>query len=137
MNSKFHYAFKVKDIKSTVSFYHDILGCELGRQTDHWVDFNFFGHQLSAHVSKNIPPLDYCGKVDNIKVPIPHFGCILSVLDFNTTKEKLHANNIHFVIEPQTRYKGKKGEQQTMFILDFSNNPIEFKSFSNPKEVFL
>ena len=137
MSSKFHYAFKVKDIKSTVSFYHDILGCKLGRQTDHWVDFNFFGHQLSAHVSENITPLDYCGKVDNLKVPIPHFGCLLSTSDFNTTKEKLQANNIHFIIEPQTRYKGKKGEQQTLFILDFSNNPIEFKCYANENDVFV
>jgi hypothetical protein len=77
----FHYAFKVKDISSTRKFYLEILGCKEGRSTDTWIDFDFFGNQLSAHVSDNFPELDYCGKVDGISVPIPHFGCLL-------TKEK-------------------------------------------------
>jgi hypothetical protein len=132
----FHYAFKITDIESTYNFYHEILGCKVGRQTEHWIDFDFFGHQLSAHVSKNIPELDYCGKVDNVKVPIPHFGCILKAEEFDTVKNKLIAHNIKFIIEPQTRYKGERGEQQTMFVLDFSNNPIEFKHYTNIEEMF-
>ena len=135
--TSFHYAFKVKDIESTKGFYHTILGCELGRETDLWVDFNFFGHQLSAHVSANILELDYCGLVDSMKVPIPHFGCILPVEDFEKLALRLKENKVHFIIDPQTRYAGKSGEQKTMFILDFSNNPLEFKSLKNSGEMFL
>ncbi len=136
MNSRFHYAFKVKDIVSTIHFYHHILGCKLGRQTEHWVDFDFFGHQLSAHVSEDIPDLDYCGHVDDLKVPIPHFGCIITEKEFDDLKQRLLSNQIEFIVKPQTRYKGKKGEQQTMFILDFSRNPLEFKSFKKEDEIF-
>lgn len=135
--TSFHYAFKVKDIESTKRFYHTILGCELGRETGHWVDFNFFGHQLSAHVSANIPELDYCGLVDGVKVPIPHFGCVLSLDDFEKLSKRLKKFNAHFIIEPQTRYAGKSGEQKTMFVLDFSNNPLEFKCLKNDEELFL
>jgi extradiol dioxygenase family protein len=135
--NRFHYAFKVKDINSTIAFYQDILGCKLGRQTDHWVDFNFFGHQLSAHVSNNLPALDYCGKVDGVAVPIPHFGCLLSQQEFAELKDRLTSAGLQFIIEPQTRYAGMTAEQQTMFVLDYSSNPIEFKCFNNDDEVFL
>lgn len=135
MNS-FHYAFKVKDISSTIKFYSGVLGCSLGRQTDKWVDFDFFGHQLSAHVSKELIDLDYCGLVDGVSVPIPHFGCILEYEEFMLVKNRLEINGIEFIVKPQTRYKGLKGEQQTMFVLDFSNNPIEFKCFKDKDEVF-
>ena len=74
----FHYAFKVKDLASTRRFYVELMGCAEGRSTDTWIDFNFFGHQLSAHVSAERPPLDFCGLVDGVQVPIPHFGCILT-----------------------------------------------------------
>ncbi len=136
MESKFHLAFKVKDIESTKDFYQKILGCKLGRETEHWIDFDFFGHQLSAHVSNNIPRLDYIGLVEDLKVPIPHFGCILNSENFNNLKQKLQSNKVDFIVKPQRRYKGKKGEQQTMFVLDFSDNAIEFKSFTDIKEVF-
>ena len=135
MNS-FHYAFKVKDIASTIEFYSNILNCSLGRQTETWVDFNFFDHQLSAHVSKNLPELDYCGLVDGVKVPIPHFGCILQKEEFDFIKQQLEKHNINFIVKPQVRYENIKGEQQTMFVLDYSNNPIEFKSFKNDSEIF-
>ena len=136
MESKFHLAFKVKDIASTKAFYVDILGCELGRETDHWVDFNFFGHQLSAHVSHEMNNLDYCGKVEDIKVPIPHFGCILEDETFQNLIKSFGENNVSFVIKPITRYEGKVGEQKTMFVLDYSNNPLEFKSYLNNEEIF-
>ena len=132
----FHMAFKVKEIASTRKFYIDILGCEEGRSTASWIDFNFFDNQLSAHVSDDIPELDYCGKVDGISVPIPHFGCLLTVTKFNEIEQKLVQANIDFVIKPQQRYKGKIGEQLTMFVFDYSGNPIEFKAFSNPQEIF-
>ena len=105
--SAFHYAFKVKDIDSTRKFYVEILGCEEGRSTENWIDFNFFGNQLSAHVSKNLPDLDYCGNVDGVMVPIPHFGCLLEKELFNKILEKLRTENIEFLVKPYKRYKGK------------------------------
>lgn len=135
--STFHYAFKVKDIKTTRKFYIEILGCKEGRSTETWIDFNFFGNQLSAHLSDNLPELDYCGKVDKISVPIPHFGCLLKKTEFEQVQQKLELKKIEFFIKPQKRYEGKIGEQLTMFVFDFSGNPIEFKSFSNDDEIFL
>lgn len=134
--SKFHLAFKVKDIESTYHFYHKILDCNVGRKTDDWIDFDFFNHQLSAHVSQNIPDLDFCGRVDKVSVPIPHFGCIVGADDFRKIKENLLRHSVPFIIKPQTRYKGEKGEQETMFVLDFSNNPIEFKCFKDERNIF-
>lgn len=132
----FHYAFKVKDIASTRKFYVDILGCEEGRSTENWIDFNFFGNQLSAHVSGNFPEIDYCGKVDGISVPIPHFGCLLKSDQFKQIQRRLETENVEFVVKPYTRYEGKVGEQLTMFVFDFSGNALEFKSFSNESDVF-
>jgi len=132
----FHYAFKVNDIKTTRQFYVDILGCEEGRSTENWIDFNFFGNQLSAHISENIPEPDYCGKVDGISVPVPHFGCLLSESQFDEILKRLENGKIKFVVKPYTRYEGETGEQRTMFVFDFSGNPLEFKSFSNQEEIF-
>ncbi len=132
----FHLAFKVKDIELTRKFYVEMLGCPEGRSTEHWIDFNFFGHQLTGHVSDNIPKLDYCGKVDGINVPIPHFGCLLTIPQFENLQRTFEANKIEFVVKPQTRYAGQAGEQRTMFVFDFSGNPLEFKAFSNESEVF-
>lgn len=132
----FHYAFKVKDIESTRKFYVEILGCQEGRSTENWIDFNFFGNQLSAHVSDNFPEIDYCGKVDGISVPVPHFGCLLKPTQFNRIQGSLEAENVEFVVKPYKRYEGKVGEQLTMFVFDFSGNALEFKSFSDESEVF-
>lgn len=132
----FHFAFKVKDIHSTRKFYIEILGCKEGRSTESWIDFDFFGNQLSAHLSDKFPELDYCGKVDGISVPIPHFGCLLTKNEFKTIQNKLESGKINFVVKPHKRYEGKVGEQMTMFVFDYSGNPIEFKSFSNDNEVF-
>ncbi|TPE46210.1 VOC family protein [Pontibacter mangrovi] len=132
----FHYAFKVKDIASTRKFYVDYLGCREGRSTDRWIDFDFYGHQLSAHLSENLPELDYCGKVDDVSVPIPHFGCILTVKQFGEVQQRLEQQDVTFIIKPHLRYPGKPGEQYTMFVLDLSNNPLEFKAFTNSEEVF-
>lgn len=134
--STFHYAFKVKDIETTRKFYVDILGCTEGRSTDTWIDFNFFGNQLSAHISNDLPELDFCGKVDGISVPIPHFGCLLEIDTFKQLQQKLESADIKFIVKPQKRYEGKTGEQLTMFVFDFSGNPLEFKAFSNNKDVF-
>lgn len=134
--SAFHFAFKVKDIKSTRKFYVEILGCEEGRSTENWIDFNFFGNQLSAHLSDTFPELDYCGKVDGISVPIPHFGCLLDKEEFERIRKKLETGKIDFVVKPQKRYEGRVGEQMTMFVFDYSGNPIEFKSYSKDDEIF-
>lgn len=133
----FHYAFKVKDIASTRQFYIALLNCIEGRSTEDWIDFNFFGNQLSAHVSKDIPALDYCGNVDGIKVPIPHFGCLITVKEFEGIQSKLESIQTKFIIKPTLRCEGKTGEQRTMFFLDPSGNPIELKAFTNEAEVFL
>lgn len=132
----FHYAFKVKDIPSTREFYIKILGCSEGRSTEDWIDFNFFGNQLSAHISNSIPKQDYCGVVDGVRVPIPHFGCILSLEDFNDLQNRLEVHKLSFIVKPQVRYEGLKGEQLTMFVNDFSGNPLEFKAFKNTTEIF-
>jgi extradiol dioxygenase family protein len=134
--ASFHYAFKVKDIASTRKFYVDILGCKEGRSTESWIDFDFFDNQLSAHISNDFPELDYCGKVDGVNVPIPHFGCLLEKEVFENIQKKLEAEKIKFIVKPQKRYEGKVGEQLTMFVFDFSGNPLEFKAFSNPNEIF-
>ncbi|AKD04984.1 VOC family protein [Pontibacter korlensis] len=136
MDNAFHYAFKIKDIDSTRKFYVEVLGCQEGRSTEHWIDFDFFGHQLSGHVSNNIPELDYCGKVDGVSVPVPHFGCILSYEQFQKVQQRLEQHDIRFVVKPHVRYEGKPGEQLTMFVLDLSGNPLEFKAFKNADEVF-
>ena len=135
--SIFHLAIKIKDIESTYKFYHEILKCSLGRSTKKWIDFNFFGHQLSAHISTTIKPLDFCANVENVAVPIPHFGCVLNKEDFIKVKLNLIKNDIDFVIKPQIRFKDQAGEQETMFVTDFSHNVLEFKTFKNPENIFL
>ena len=119
----FHLAFKVNDIESTRKFYVEILGCTEGRSTETWIDFNFFNNQLSAHVSSNRPELDYCGLVDGVAVPIPHFGCLITAEQFTDVEKRLSDANVEFIVKPQTRYAGEKGEQRTLFVLDYSGNP--------------
>ena len=136
MNFPFHYAFKIKDLESTRKFYVELLGCEEGRSTETWIDFNFFGHQLSAHISTEFPTLDFCGKVDGTEVPIPHFGCVLDKITFQKIQEKLENCNIEFLIKPQKRYEGKDAEQTTMFVFDYSGNALEFKMLSDDSQLF-
>ena len=132
----FHLAFKVNDLASTRKFYIEILNCKEGRSTETWLDFYFFGHQLSAHVNKTMSAPDYCGHVDKIKVPIPHFGCILDQSTFTIVQERLEQAKIQFIVKPQMRYSGQVGQQLTMFVLDPSNNPIEFKCFIDESQIF-
>jgi len=131
----FHYAFKVRDIESTRQFYENILGCKPGRSTDKWIDFEFFGHQISAHVRQVSEP-DYNSVVDGDNVPVPHFGCILDESQFDTVAERLIKHKVQFIIEPRTRFEGEVGEQKTLFIKDPSGNALEFKSYKNPQDVF-
>ncbi len=133
----FHYSFKMRDVESTREFYDEILGCKEGRSGKSWIDFNFFGHQLTAHLAADFPALDYCGEVDGVAVPIPHFGVVLSLEDYERIREKLEVLDYPFIIKPQIRYEGTKAQQHTMFILDPSDNPIEFKSYSGTEEDFI
>ena len=132
----FHLAYTVTDLDSTRSFYGELLGCQEGRSTDTWVDFNFFGNQLSLHVGEVVKRSKTTSKVDDISVPMPHFGCVLDWNTFHNLAEKLKSAGIQFIIEPTIRFKGMPGEQATMFFEDYSGNAIEFKTYRNPSEVF-
>ncbi|MBP6217528.1 MAG: hypothetical protein KA436_02955 [Oligoflexales bacterium] len=135
MYSPFHYSFLVKDLASTREFYGKILACKEGRSSETWVDFDFFGHQISAHVHPTqLEPIP-CGKVDRIIVPIPHFGAILPWEQFHELATRLQTK-IDFIIKPHVRFQGQVGEQATMFFKDFSGNALEFKSFKAPEAMF-
>jgi len=131
----FHLAIPVSNINLAKKFYGSRLGFSEGRSDNHWVDFNFFGHQLVIHFDENIKELKV-NPVDGKNVPIPHFGIVLEWDTFKTFSEKLKNKNINFIIEPYIRFKGLKGEQFTMFFKDPSGNALEFKSFKNPDEIF-
>jgi len=134
--SIFHLAYTVRDLESSRKFYGDLLGCQEGRSTESWVDFDFFGNQLSLHIGQTIQELESDSRVDNVEVPLPHFGCVLDWDLFHNLAEKLKLAGIVFIIEPTIRFEGMPGEQATMFLEDYSQNALEFKSFRNPNEVF-
>ena len=132
----FHLAFPVRDIAEARSFYGDLLGCPEGRSSPDWVDFDFYGHQIVAHLAP-----DECGHkassaVDGHQVPVRHFGAIVPMDKWQAMAEKLIAQKTEFVIEPYIRFKGEPGEQATMFFLDPSGNAIEMKSFADLSSLF-
>lgn len=129
----FHIAIQVRDIGEARAFYGGLLGCAEGRSAEHWVDFDLFGHQLVCHEN---PELGKTGKVglynnpvDGHGVPVPHFGVVLEMQDWQTLAARLEQRNVAFVIEPYIRFKGQPGEQATLFFLDPSGNALEFKAF--------
>ncbi len=133
----FHLAIPVNNLEKNRIFYRETLGCEEGRSSDHWVDFNFFGHQLVIHVQEPQQSLNSKGNpVDGKEVPIPHFGVVLEWDVFQDFSKKLKNQNIQFVIEPYIRFEGKTGEQATMFFKDPSGNALEFKAFKNIDQLF-
>jgi len=132
----FHFAFFVRDLASTRRFYGEILGCGVGRSTDTWVDFDFFGNQISAHTTGRVTPTQNTGRVEDLLVPMPHFGALLDREEFQAVAERIRAAALPFILEPRVRYAGQPGEQATMFLLDLSGNAIEFKSFKHPEHVF-
>ncbi len=136
MNNLFHLAFPVKDLESSRKFYGEILGCEEGRSSDEWIDFNLFGHQIVAHLAPNVAGVQHKNEVDKDHVPVPHFGCVLPPAEWEKLAERLKSLNVEFVIEPKVRFKGEVGEQATMFFLDPSGNALEFKSFADFSQVF-
>lgn len=136
MSEPFHFSFFVRDLASTRRFYGEILGCREGRSTDEWVDFDFFGNQISAHTTGAVSPTTNAGQVDGVAVPMPHFGAIVGWEEFQALAARVRQAGVAFVIEPRVRFAGQPGEQATMFFLDPSGNALEFKSFRNPDHVF-
>ncbi len=132
----FHLAIPVQDLEKCRTFYRDILNCEEGRSSEHWVDFNFFGHQLVIHQKKSFKPLNISNSVDGHEVPVPHFGVVLSWQDWHFLANRLKTNKTKFIIEPTIRFEGKVGEQATMFFNDPENNALEFKSFKDIDQMF-
>jgi len=132
----FHLAFQVRELASTRRFYRECLGCEEGRSSDHWVDFDFFGHQITAHVIRTTPPEPPTNPVDGDRVPIPHFGAILPWDRWESLARRVEAHGIDFVIGPRVRFEGEAGEQGTFFVQDPSGNYMEFKSFKDMAGVF-
>ena len=132
----FHLAFPVHDLAAARQFYGDLLGCPEGRSSAEWVDFNFYGHQIVAHLAP-----DECGHkqtsaVDGHDVPVRHFGAVLTLAQWQALADRLSAAGTRFVIEPYIRFKGEPGEQATMFFLDPSGNALEFKAFATLDNLF-
>lgn len=136
MAQPFHYSFHVRDLDSTRRFYGGLLGCREGRSTRDWVDFDFFGNQISCHVTGPVIETHDTGQVDGVAVPMPHFGAVLEWAQFHQAAERLQDAGMPFIIEPRTRYAGQPGEQVTMFLRDPSGNALEFKAFKNPEHIF-
>ena len=136
MVQPFHLAIPVKNLEPCRTFYREILKCEEGRSDTHWVDFNFFGHQLVIHQKDGFEPNRISNPVDGHDVPIPHFGVVLEWNKWEALADRLRANNTEFVIEPTIRFKGKVGEQATMFFNDPEGNALEFKAFKDMSQLF-
>ena len=135
MKSLFHLAYNVTDLDEARKFYGDILGCTEGRNTDTWVDFDFFGHQVSLHLGKPFETTN-TGRVGEHLVPMPHMGVILPLADWLKLADRLEKAGIRFEIPPVVRFKDEPGEQRTMFFRDPSGNPIEIKGFADFDGVF-
>jgi len=129
----FHLAIPVRELRAARTFYGGLLGCAEGRSSDAWVDFDFFGHQLVCHLDKSpaARPVVTSNPVDGHDVPVPHFGMVLEMPDWEALAARLKLAGVSFVIEPQIRFAGKPGEQATMFLLDPSGNALEFKAFKD------
>ncbi|MDA0380340.1 MAG: VOC family protein [Bacteroidetes bacterium] len=132
----FHLAIPVNDLAKARSFYSDLLGFEEGRSSDHWVDYNFFGHQLVIHLDPNHKGVMVANAVDGKEVPVPHFGVVLEWDAFDTFADRIRQKGIDFIIEPYLRFEGLAGEQKTLFFKDPSANALEFKSFKHISSLF-
>ncbi|MCC5988533.1 MAG: VOC family protein [Pararhodobacter sp.] len=135
MPRPFHLAFHVHDLDEARAFYGGVLGCAEGRASESWVDFDFFGHQLSLHRGIPFATAD-TGKVGEARVPMPHFGVILDRAGFQALAERLRGAGTRFIIEPHLRFAGEPGEQWTMFFADPSGNPIEVKGYDDDAGIF-
>jgi extradiol dioxygenase family protein len=133
---RFHLAFPVRDLAEARAFYGELLGCREGRSSDEWVDFDFFGHQIVAHLSANEPTTQAHNFVDGEDVPVRHFGVILSMQAWRELADRLQHANVKFIIAPQIRFQGQPGEQATFFFADPSGNALEFKAFADEEMIF-
>lgn len=131
----FHLAFPVRELTDTRAFYHDLLGCPIGRESRQWIDFDFFGHQITAHLAPTGDKVS-TNPVDGESVPVRHFGVVLDTDQWQALADKLSARDVPFLIAPQVRFAGQAGEQSTFFITDPSGNALEFKAFADPGRLF-
>ena len=136
MPTPFHFAFNVTDLAAARAFYGGVLGCVEGRSTQNWVDFDFFGHQISLHVGTPFATAA-TGKVGANMVAMPHFGVVLQLADWRALADRLLRAGVDWVIEPTVRFEGQPGEQYTMFFRDPSGNPIEIKGFADLENIFV
>ena len=132
----FHLAFPVTNLETARAFYGGVLGCPEGRSSADWVDFDFYGHQIVAHLCVSMDASSASSEVDGHGVPVRHFGMVLTMTDWEALASKLKALDTKFIIEPYIRFKGEPGEQATLFFLDPFGNAIEFKAFQNPQSLF-
>ena len=132
----FHLAFPVHDLAEARRFYGDVMGCAEGRSSDHWIDFDFFGHQIVAHLDASVRSVATSNPVDGHDVPVPHFGIVLTMPQWEELAARLKAAGTKFGIEPHIRFKGEVGEQATMFFCDPSGNALEFKAFADDAMLF-
>ena len=133
----FHLAFPVHDLAAARAFYGDLLDCPEGRSAEEWVDFDFFGHQIVAHLDPAMRPRAHHNPVDGHDVPVPHFGAVLPMDEWEALADRLQAaGSVAFVIAPTIRFRGEAGEQATMFFLDPSGNAIEIKAMRDPENLF-
>lgn len=140
MPRPFHLAFPVHDLELARAFYGETLGCREGRSSDHWIDFDLFGHQIVAHLAPRdvgtAKPDDATNAVDGHDVPVPHFGVVLEMADWHALADRVRSAGVVFVIEPYVRFEGEPGEQATMFFRDPSGNALEFKAFADDSQLF-
>ena len=133
--AQFHMAFRIDDIESTRRFYGHLLGCPQGRETTGWIDFDFFGNQISAHIGPR-PERELQSSVDGKPVPLVHFGIVIEWERWEALHRRLAEERVAFILEPQVRFVGLPGEQATFFVSDPSGNALEFKAYRNPDNVF-
>lgn len=131
----FHLAFPVKDLQQTKQFFVDLLQCRIGRESDRWVDFDFFGHQITAHLDETLKIVGV-NDVDGDQVPVRHFGMVLSWDQWHSLRDTLEMTGVDFLLSPKIRFRGEPGEQATLFIRDPSGNALEFKAFKSEQSLF-
>lgn len=132
----FHLAFPVHDLAAARAFYGGVLGCAEGRSAESWIDFDLFGHQIVAHLDPAVKPAEATNAIDGHDVPVPHFGVVLTLSDWEALAARVEAAGIAFGIAPHVRFKGQPGEQATMFFRDPSGNALEFKAFADDSMLF-
>ncbi|HKZ74742.1 MAG TPA: VOC family protein [Steroidobacteraceae bacterium] len=136
MLQPFHLAIAVHDLAAARRFYGELFGCAEGRSSAEWVDFDFFGHQLVAHLDRSLRPALHFNAVDGHDVPVPHFGVVLEWQAWQHLAERLRAAGVQFAIEPGVRFRGEVGEQATLFLYDPSGNALELKAFKDLSRLF-